>query len=349
MINPDLYNYTFEELARLVQEWGEPSYRARQIWHWLYQQLVSSPAEMPNLPRALRERLSDTCRIGLLETVAVQRSADGETEKRLFKLPDGETIETVLMSYGDKGPRNTLCVSSQVGCAMGCVFCATGQMGFRRHLTAGEIVAQVLVFEKELRQTGGRLTNLVFMGMGEPLHNYDAVLEAVRRLGQPDGFNFGMRRITISTVGLVPQIRRLSTEGLKVGLAISLHASTDKERKRLIPAARRWSLAELLAAGREYSERTGRRVTFEWALIQGENDSPEQAHALGELVSGMLCHVNLIPLNPTAAYRGAKSNKRRVQQFQDILTTHGIPTTIRLRRGIDIQAGCGQLKRREEG
>lgn len=349
MMKPDLYDFSFEELAQLAQAWGEPSFRARQIWHWLYQQLVSDPAEMQNLPQAFRERLSDAFGIGQLDTVAVQRSSDGQTEKRLFRLPDGKTIETVLMSYQDTRARNTLCISSQVGCAMGCVFCATGQMGFQRDLTAGEIVAQVVAFERALRERGGRLTNLVFMGMGEPLHNYDAVLEAVRRLSEPDGFNFGMRRITISTVGLVPQIRRLAAEGLQVGLAISLHASTDEERRRLVPAARRWSLAELISAVREYTELTGRRVTFEWALILGENDTPEQARALGELVSGMLCHVNLIPLNPTAAYDGVESNQTRVRKFREILTAHGIPTTVRLRRGIDIEAGCGQLKKRMEG
>jgi 23S rRNA (adenine2503-C2)-methyltransferase len=339
----DLYDLSLNELTNLVKEWGEPTFRARQIWHWLYHQLVTDPAEMLNLPLALRQRLSDAGEIGRLTAVAVQRSADGETEKRLFRLADGETIETVLMGYER---RNTLCISSQVGCAMGCLFCATGQMGFHRNLTAGEILAQVLTFERELRQDGGKLTNVVLMGMGEPLHNYDAVLKTVRCLTDPAGFNLGARRITISTIGLVPQIRQLAREGLQVGLAISLHAATDEERERLVPVARRWSLAELMAAGGKYTERTGRRITFEWALIEGKNDTPEQAHALGRLVSGMLCHVNLIPLNPTAAYAGDKPDPKRVERFQKILASYNIPNTVRLRRGIDIKAGCGQLRQR---
>lgn len=338
-----LYDLTLAELTRLVGEWGEPDYRARQIWHWLYRQLETDPAEMDNLPLALRQRLSQDGEIGRLEAVAVERSADGETEKRLFQLADGETIETVLMKYRR---RSTLCISSQVGCAMGCVFCATGQMGFRRNLTTGEIVSQVLTFERELRRSGERLTNVVLMGMGEPLHNYDAVVGAIRRLTDQTGLMLGARRITISTIGLVPRIRQLAAEGLAVGLAISLHAATDEERRRLVPAARRWKLAELVAAGAEYADLTGRRVSYEWALIKGENDTPEQAHALGKLISGTLCHVNLIPLNPTRAYPGKQANPGQVQLFQKILAGYGIPNTVRLRRGIDIQAGCGQLKQR---
>jgi 23S rRNA (adenine2503-C2)-methyltransferase len=335
----DLYDLTLDQLTALVEGWGEQAFRARQIWEWLYRKLVTDPAEMRNLPLSLRGLLSEVGEIGRLALVARQKSSDGKTEKRLFRLSDRETIETVLMGYQR---RKTLCISSQVGCAMGCLFCATGQMGFCRNLTAGEIIAQVLTSERELRQTGKRLTNVVFMGMGEPLNNYGAVVEAVRRLIDPAGFNFGARRITISTIGLPPQIRRLAEEGLQVGLAISLHGATDRARRRLVPAARRWSLAEVL----EYAQRTGRRITFEWALIQGENDSSEQAHALGSLISGMLCHVNLIPLNPTEAYPGEGSEPSRVKRFQEILVSYGVGTTVRLRRGVDIQAGCGQLRQR---
>jgi 23S rRNA (adenine2503-C2)-methyltransferase len=342
-MKPDLYDLSLDQLTALVEGWDEPTYRARQVWEWLYQKLVVDPAEMHNLPMSLRRLLSQAGEVGRLGVVARQVSSDGKTEKRLFQLSDGETIETVLMGYER---RNTLCISSQVGCAMGCLFCATGQMGFRRNLTAGEIIAQVLTFERELRSTGKRLTNVVFMGMGEPLNNYDSVLEAVRRLTDPTGFSFGARRITVSTIGLPRQIRRLAGEGLQVGLAISLHGATDADRRRLVPAARRWSLAEVLEAGQEFAQRTGRRITFEWALIQGENDSPEQAHALGSLISGMLCHVNLIPLNPTGAYPGKGSEPSRVRRFQEILVGYGVGTTIRLRRGVDIQAGCGQLRQR---
>jgi len=337
----NLYDLSLYELGNLVNELGEPNFRTKQIWTWLYQHLAADPAEMTNLPLVLREWLAAETHINPLSVAAVQHSADGETEKRLFQLPDGETIETVLMSYER---RHTLCISSQVGCVMGCVFCATGQMGFRRHLTAGEIVAQVFAFERELRQRDQKLSNIVFMGMGEPLHNYDATLAAVRTLMDPAGFNLGARRITISTVGVVPGIRRLADEGLQVGLAISLHAATDEERRKLVPVARRWSLSQLLEAVQEHIKKTGRRVTFEWALILEQNDTEEQAHALGRLVGGMLCHVNLIPLNPTDGFQGKKSAPQRVQQFQEVLNSYGIPSTVRVRRGIDIQAGCGQLR-----
>ncbi len=340
-----LYDLSLAELTDLLSQWGEPNFRARQIWNWLYQHLATTPAEMTNLPQTLRTRLEAEALISPLTVAAKQHSSDGETEKRLFQLPDGETIETVLMSYER---RNTLCISSQVGCAMGCVFCATGQMGFRRHLGAGEIVAQVLAFAHELKQRDAKLTNIVFMGMGEPLHNYEATLTAVRRLIDPTGFNLGARRITISTVGVAPGIRRLADEGLQVRLAISLHAATDEERKKLIPAAGRWSLEELLEAAAEHIRKTGRRLTFEWALILEKNDTLEQAHALGQLVSGMLCHVNLIPLNPTQGYKGQKSAPQRVQRFQELLSSYGIPSTVRVRRGIDIQAGCGQLKQKAD-
>ncbi len=335
-----LYDLSQTQLVDLLAGWREAPYRAGQIWEWLYRHLETDPGKMTNLPLSLRERLEQEVTIELLHTVATQCSADGNTVKLLFRLPDGEQVETVLMSYDD---RQTLCISSQVGCAMGCVFCATGHMGFRRHLSAGEIVAQVLFFDRELRQRAETLTNIVFMGMGEPLHNYDATLEAVRRLIDPDGFGMGARRITISTVGMVPQIRRLAGEELQVGLAISLHAATDEKRRLLVPAARRWTLTELMQACAEYTAGTGRRVTFEWALIHGENDTPEQAHELGRLVSGLLCHVNLIPLNPTTGYEGAKPDRHRVQRFHAILGGYGVPTTVRIRRGIDIQAGCGQL------
>ncbi len=337
------YDLSRDALARSLEAWGEPAYRSRQIWEWLYRHLVTDTAEMDNLPLALRKRLSEAYKVGGLEVVAVERSEDGETEKRLFRLHDGESIETVLMRYRK---RNTLCISSQVGCAMGCVFCATGQMGFRRNLSSGEILDQVLTFERELRQAGERVSNVVLMGMGEPLANYDAVLAAVRRMTDPEGFKLGARRITISTIGLVPAIRRLAAEGLAVGLAISLHAATDTERRQLVPVAQRWPLAELVAAGRDYAEATGRRVTYEWALIKGENDTAEQAHALGKLVTGTLCHVNLIPLNPTLAYKGEGAELGQVRNFQQILDGYRIPNTVRLRRGIDIQAGCGQLKQR---
>jgi 23S rRNA (adenine2503-C2)-methyltransferase len=244
------------------------------------------------------------------------------------------------MPYDDE--RRTACISTQAGCAMGCVFCATGQMGFARHLTAAEIFEQAMMFARDLEAQGDRLSNVVLMGMGEPFHNYGESVQAIRRLMSDLGI--GARHITVSTVGLVPQIRQFADEGLQVRLAISLHAATDQERTALLPVNKRWPLREVLAACHYYIEKTGRRITFEWALILGENDTPEQAHALGALLQGMLCHANLIPLNPTPGYEGGPSSVERVNRFVTILGEYGVPATVRVRRGIDIDAGCGQLK-----
>jgi 23S rRNA (adenine2503-C2)-methyltransferase len=335
----NLIALTHDELAALMTEWGQPKYRADQLWNWIYDQRVQSFDAMTNLPQSLRERLNDEATLGVLETVEEQRSVDG-TVKRLFQLDDGQLIESVLMLYDDE--RRTACISTQAGCAMGCVFCATGQMGFARHLSAAEIVEQALRFGQDLEAEGERLSNVVLMGMGEPFHNYDESVKAIRRLINDLGI--GARHITVSTVGMVPQIRRYADEGLQVNLAISLHAATDEERSALLPVNRRWPLRELMDACREYIHKTGRRITFEWALIEGKTDTPEQAHALGQLLSGMLCHVNAIPLNPTPGYEGGPSAREAADEFQRILESYDVPTTIRVRRGIDIDAGCGQLK-----
>ena len=244
------------------------------------------------------------------------------------------------MHYRDG--RRSACISTQAGCALGCIFCATGQMGFARHLSAAEIVEQALLLAQDLARRGERLSNVVLMGMGEPFHNYDQSLKAVRRL--MDDLGIGARHITISTVGLVPQIRRFADEGLQVRLAVSLHAATDEDRSDLLPVNRRWPLRELMAACRHYVRKTGRRITFEWALIRGETDTMEQAHALGKLLQGLLCHVNAIPLNPTADYAGSPSGSEEVERFVSILSDYGVRTTVRVRRGIDIDAGCGQLR-----
>ena len=337
-----LYDLSLDELTALVIEWGVPAFRARQIWRWLYAQKAATVAEMTNLPAELRARLAAEAQLTAFEPVRELYSTDGQTVKWLFRLPDGQLIEAVLMDYADG--RRTACISTQAGCAMGCVFCATGQMGFARQLTVGEIVGQAIVLGRWLEARGERLSNVVLMGMGEPLHNYDAVLEAIRRLNAPEGLGIGQRHITLSTVGLVPQIKRLAEEGLQIKLAISLHAASDEERSALLPINRRWPLADLLEACRTYIDKTGRRITFEWALIAGENDVPEQAHALGKLLQGMLCHVNLIPLNPTTGFGGQPSDPERVAAFQAILDGYGVTNTVRVRRGIDINAGCGQLK-----
>jgi len=239
--------------------------------------------------------------------------------------------------------RNTLCISSQAGCAMGCVFCATGQMGFKRHLSSGEIVAQVMYYARQLNDENNVVTNIVLMGMGEPFHNYENTLDAIDRLNDQEGYALGARRFTISTVGLVPAIRRFAAEKRQINLAISLHAADDDLRSSMLPVNKRYPIDELLLACREYIAVTGRRVTFEWALINEVNDTPEQAILLAKKLKGMLCHVNAIPLNPTMGYSGQATSHARAELFKKILEEHGISCTIRLRRGIDIQAGCGQL------
>jgi 23S rRNA (adenine2503-C2)-methyltransferase len=335
-----IYDLDFETLSETLTGWGEPAYRARQVWQGLYRNLWPAPQDFTNLPAGLRQRLSDEFRFSNLSPLNILQSSDGETRKTLFQLPDERAIETVLMRYSN---RRTLCISTQAGCAMGCVFCATGQMGFRRNLTSGEILEQVLYYARQLQALGERVTNVVVMGMGEPFHNYDATLQAIDRMNHPDGFNFGARRFTISTVGLVPAIRRFSEEKRQVNLAVSLHAANDELRSSLLPINKKYPLDTLFRACRDYVENTHRRITFEWALIQGVNDGLDQANELGKRLEGMLCHVNVIPLNPTREFAGQASTQQQAHLFKDELEKHGIPCTIRVRRGIDIQAGCGQL------
>jgi 23S rRNA (adenine2503-C2)-methyltransferase len=327
-------------LAEVFAGWGEPAYRARQVFRALYVDLAASPGEITTLPQALRQRLDEHFAFAHLTPEITLDSRDGETRKTLFRLPDGEAIEAVLMRYEK---RRTLCISTQAGCAMGCVFCATGQMGFRSNLTSGQIVEQVLYYARLLKAQNDRPTNVVVMGMGEPFHNYDATITAIQRLNHPDGFNFGARRVTISTVGLIPQIKRYTQERHQMNLAISLHAADDDLRAAMLPINKRYPIRDLIAACREYAQVTGRRVTFEWALIQGVNDTPEQAGKLAGLIGGFESHVNVIPLNPTTGYNGQAATRERARAFADALTARGVPCTIRIRRGIDINAGCGQL------
>jgi 23S rRNA (adenine2503-C2)-methyltransferase len=333
------YDLSLADLTDLLHAWGEPAYRARQVWAHAYARLATGAASMTDLPQALRERLDERWDFEGLTPKAEAVSSDGGTRKTLFGLPDGESIEVVLMRYER---RRTICISSQVGCAMGCAFCATGQMGFRRNLSPGEIVAQVMAGARR-----ERLTNVVVMGMGEPFHNYEATLAALDRLNDPQGFGFGERRMTISTVGLIPGIDRFADERRQINLAVSLHAATDELRSQLLPVNGRYPLAPLFESCRRYVRTTGRRISFEWALMEGINDGPEQAQALGELARGLTCHVNLIPLNPTPGFAAHAASRNRAAAFRDALSAHGIPATIRLRRGIDIQAGCGQLATRE--
>lgn len=343
---PILLNLSSIELKDLVTSWGDPGYRAGQIETWLYQQYADDAAQMTNLPQALRQRLADESVVSPLTSVVSLDSTDGHTNKTLFALPDGQEVEAVLMRYDQ---RNTLCISTQAGCAMDCPFCATGQMGFRRNLSAGEIVAQVLVYARQLAAEDKQVTNIVFMGMGEPLANYAETWRAIRRLNDPNGFNLGARRMTLSTVGLIPAIHRMSQEPEQVGLAVSLHASTDDLRNTIVPLNRRYPLAMLMQSIRDYIDHTHRRVTFEYALMDGLNDRNIQADQLAELLEGILCHVNLIPLNPTPGSPWSGSPDERVYAFRDRLKAANIPTTVRLRRGIDIAAGCGQLHNAHSG
>ena len=335
----DLYDLSRARLAERLAGWGYADYYAGLVWSGLYRDLAATPEGIAGLRPALAERLAAE-RIGVLPVRATIDSADGHTRKYLLGLSDGAAIETVLMYF--RG-RATVCVSTQVGCAMGCVFCATGQMGFRRHLSAGEIVAQVVHAERELRRRGETLRNVVLMGMGEPLHNYEASLAALDTVMDQRGLAIGPRFITLSTVGVVPGIRRLTAERRPVRLAVSLHGATDEERARLVPPARRWPLSELMAACRDYTTTLGRRIFFEWTLIDGQNDGPAQAQALGRLLAGMDAHVNLIPLNPTLGYDGRPTAGAAARAFQAVLAEYGLPSTVRQRRGIDVAAGCGQL------
>lgn len=337
---PSIYNYPREELGRILQDWGEPPYRVSQLWQGLYRHLWNHVEQFTPFPKALRQKLSEHFVFEAMHPVTETVTEQGLTRKILFHTPEGNPVETVLMQSKE---RNTLCISSQSGCGMGCVFCATGQMGFLANLTSGQIIEQVLYFTRLLRQEQKTLTNVVIMGMGEPFHNFEQTLQAIDRLNDPEGFNFGERRFTISTVGIVPVIRRFTALKRQINLAISLHAADDDLRSRLLPINRKYPLNMLLEACREYVNQTKRRISFEWVLIQDVNDSLEQAQRLVKLIKGLLCHVNLIPLNPTQDYQGKAPPKQRIQEFRAVLERNHIPCTVRVPRGVSIQAGCGQL------
>lgn len=336
------YDLTLDELAEHLATVGQKPYRARQMYHWAYQQLVGSYDQMNVIPKSLRAELTESLPLTFLEPVQEIQTDDGETLKLLFRTHDGNHIETVLMFYPD---RVTVCVSCQIGCAVGCSFCATGMMGLTRNLSAGEMVGQVVAAARRTREYDRQLTNIVMMGMGEPFQNYEATMKMARILNDPEGMKFGARRITVSTSGLVPFIDKLADDPLQVKLAISLHAPTDKLRDTLVPLNRRWNVRTLIDACRRYVDMTGRRISFEYCLIKDVNDSDETARELGRVLRGLLCHVNIIPLNPTPAEPSyERPTETRIQRFAQIVDKSGIPTSVRYSRGVDIAAACGQLR-----
>ena len=330
------------ERRRAVAELGEREFRADQLSRHYFARYTDSPDDMTDLPAAARSALASELLPRLLTSERELACDNGATRKMLWRLFDGALVESVLMKYPD---RVTMCVSSQAGCGMGCPFCATGQAGLTRNLSTAEIVAQVVAGERALAGSGGRVSNIVFMGMGEPLANYRNVVAAVRRLTDPvpGGLGISQRSVTVSTVGLVPAIGRLAAEGLSVTLAVSLHAPDDGARDVLVPVNRRWKVAEVLSAAWDYAAATGRRVSIEYALIRDVNDLPWRADLLGSLLAGKLAHVNLIPLNPTPGSKWTASRPGVQEEFVRRVAAHGVAVTVRDTRGREIDGACGQL------
>src|SRR5215213_4660911 len=339
-----LYDLTLSELETQVVDLDFPAYRARQLWGWAYRQCVADYQEMANIPAALRDAIAARAALSLLEPVRAVAADDEETSKTRYQTGDDQAIETVLRLYPN---RATVCVSCQVGCAVGCAFCATGLMGLTRNLGAGEMVAQVVGAAREARRRGRELTNIVMMGMGEPLQNYAEMMKFIGIVHDPNGLNIGARRITVSTSGIVPKIDALAEEQLQLNLAISLHAPDDELRTKLVPINRRYPIATLLASIDRYIARTGRRVSFEYALMRGVNDADSTADDLAALLRGRLCHVNIIPLNPVELLPYERPDPLGIERFADILRRAGIATSVRYSRGLDIDAACGQLRAKE--
>lgn len=334
----NLKSYTYNELEALVRnELGEPSFRAKQIFEWLYRG-ADSFDEMSNLSKSLRERLGAAYTAGNLKIEQKFVSRIDETRRYLLKLEDGNYIESVLMKYHHG---YTICVSSQVGCAMGCRFCASTRNGKARNLSAGEIIGQVMTVQKDL---GERISNIVMMGIGEPLDNYDEVLKFLEIVNHPSGLNIGHRHITLSTCGLVPKIKDLADRQLQITLSVSLHAADDETRSEIMPVNRRYSISQLMEVCRYYIKKTNRRISFEYTLISGVNDNSAEAEKLLKLLNGMLCHVNLIPVNPVKETGFKQGSRAKIEEFQRILESGGISATIRREMGADISAACGQLR-----
>jgi 23S rRNA (adenine2503-C2)-methyltransferase len=360
---PSILELSRDELTSTMLEMGEKKFRADQLWRSIYHETTESFDQMSTLSKSFRATLKSAYSISTLTEAMSLKSADGSTSKSLFRLHDGELIETVMMRYesdGHRRNRKTACISTQAGCALGCTFCATGQQGLRRNLTAGEIVAQVIEMQRIAyaedesqvesgKRTKGELqgvTNVVFMGMGEPLANYENTMAAIRVLNDGQGLNIGARHITVSTVGLVPQILQLADEDLQINLAISLHAPDNTTRSQTMPINKRYPVEDLIRACHTYADKTKRRIFFEYVLLKEQNDSLEQAQKLGRLLNGLHCHVNLIPVNPTKEGPFERTDLEAAKRFQGGLKQYGIPSTLRMEKGIDINAGCGQLRER---
>lgn len=338
MIN--FYDISFHELQNFLKEISQPSFRAFQIWEGIYQHAYTAWEEFTNLPNDLRASLNSQYLLQTLKVVNMQDTFDKSSTKFLFQLHDENTIESVILRNQE---RITLCISTQSGCPVGCVFCATGNLGYFRNLYSGEIIAQVIFLSKILKSEKKKITNVVLMGMGEPLLNYDATLTAIKRFNDKTGMNMGARRITLSTIGIPEKIRSFAKEGLQVNLAVSLHAPNDDLRQELVPLAKKYSLSEILNACQDYIQKTNRRVTFEYVLIADRNDHNQHAEELSHLLQKLLCHVNLIALNPTTHFSGKGPSHQKTRSFGNILLSHGISTSIRESQGLEIQAACGQL------
>lgn len=338
----NIKDYDLNELKEEFIQMGEKSFRAEQVFKWLYENKVTSFEEMTNLSLELREKLKQNYEMHNFKILKKQESSDG-TKKYLFDVLDGNAIETVLMSYHHG---YSICVSSQIGCKMGCKFCASTGIKFIRNLTSGEIVEQILAVE---RDNGIRISNVVFMGIGEPLDNYDNVVNAIRIINNQKGINIGARHISISTSGIVPKIYQLAEENIQCTLSISLHATTDEKRSSMMPVNNAYNIQELIQASKDYIEKTNRRISFEYALAKDNNDNLEDAKRLIKLLKNMICHVNLIPINKIENGKYTKSSNENIIKFRDYLNEHGIVATIRRELGSDIDAACGQLRRKNLG
>ncbi len=339
MAKPDIKSMTLEELKLLLGEMGEPSFRAKQIFEWLHDKRVDDFESMTNLSKGLREKLKEKTKIGKAQQVQKLVSQTDGTMKYLFALENGSVIESVLMRYGYG---NTACISTQAGCRMGCTFCASTLEGVERNLTAGEMLSQIYEIQKD---TGERISGVVLMGSGEPLDNYDNVLKFIKLVNDPHGLNLGQRHITLSTCGLIEKITELEQEDLQITLAVSLHAPNDEIRNKIMPISRKNPMDRLLGACKHYADHTKRRITFEYAMIHGVNDSDSCAIELAGRLHRMLCHVNLIPINDVKERNYTKSTNERVERFAALLNEKGIETTVRRKLGSDIDAACGQLRR----